>query len=665
MWTDNETTDDLTGSGVHADLIRGIVLDESLLPTTIGLFGDWGSGKTSILRMIERDLNSEQWPEGAPEREACEGVACLYFNGWLFEGYDDAKAAILSAVLLSLAEHRRFGPKVKEGAVRLLKSVNWMRVAQLGFKHVAVPLVAAAATGGAAALPALGGQLAATAALEGAPDLSDLIRQEEFQPGPLDIRSFRVAFAKLLRDSNIQSLVVLVDDLDRCSPERLIENLEAVKLFLNVEKTAFIVGADPRIVRQAIALRYSGYEEAGHDASGNSGGRLVDDYLEKLIQIPYRLPRLSPAEVQTYMTLLFCRLRLGKSEESTVKAIGSACAEKRGRDRYSTFGAGDVQQILTQANLPPAVVEPLLADLQFCSSIAPLITESLKGNPRQVKRFLNALRLRKQLADVAKLTDLRDDVLVKLMVLEHHDISGKHFLQVSGWQSAQAGHPRELESLERAARASEAEEGETPPDDDCPENAPTAKTGSADTTAEWDTPFLQAWLRMEPALTGVDLRDYFWVARDRLGSTLSGVTMVPPAVRRVAEQLLGTPGARNDAAVKALGLDTEERASLMSLLQQNILRRPDEKVCFDALRVLIEKGLAGSVAAMAQALMEGKASRFPPAVGADLVSLVKMKPEIKSQLDFAMKRLAGTDTKIGRAMDPTKKSVRSKRGNVG
>ena len=81
----------------------------------------------------------------------------------------------------------------------------------------------------------------------------------------------------------------------------------------------------------------------------------------------------------------------------------------------------------------------------------PLITEGLKGNPRQVKRFLNALFLRKELARVANLTNLKDDVLVKLMILEY--TSEKRFRQLHEWQAPQDGHPRELACKGRSKTA--------------------------------------------------------------------------------------------------------------------------------------------------------------------------------------------------------------------
>lgn len=125
----------------------------------------------------------------------------------------------------------------------------------------------------------------------------------------------------MIDKSEIKKLVVIIDDLDRCTPERIIENLEAIKLFLNVDKTAFIIGADPRIVRHAIEFRYKtdGIENAVDQDSQNK--RIVSDYLEKLIQIPYNLPKLSDGEVETYMTLLFCKNGLGEEFGKVHKAF--------------------------------------------------------------------------------------------------------------------------------------------------------------------------------------------------------------------------------------------------------------------------------------------------------------------------------------------------------
>src|SRR6185369_16587995 len=206
---------------------------------------------------------------------------------------------------------------------------------------------------------------------------------------------------------------------------------EAVKLFLSVEQTAFVIGADPRIVEHAIRNRYA--ELSTDNINNEDTQRLVKDYLEKLVQVPYSLPRLSSTEIETYMTLLFCQKHLPTNEFDTCI---KACDEKRTTNRYSSFGYFDVRTALGKTELE----SNLSHALSFSVGIAPLIADGLKGNPRQVKRFLNALMLRKQLAHVARLENIKDAVLVKLMILEY--VHPELFAQVYSWQSQQNGYPK-------------------------------------------------------------------------------------------------------------------------------------------------------------------------------------------------------------------------------
>ena len=75
MWPDNETTEDLLGFQIHADLIRSIVTDPEMLPVTIGIFGDWGSGKTSVMKMLEKSFAPDNYEQGSGRadkiREGC------------------------------------------------------------------------------------------------------------------------------------------------------------------------------------------------------------------------------------------------------------------------------------------------------------------------------------------------------------------------------------------------------------------------------------------------------------------------------------------------------------------------------------------------------------------------------------------------------------------
>jgi len=630
-------------------------MNRKLLPVTLGIFGDWGSGKTSIMKMLEADLDPEKY-EGE-ERAKYERMACLYFNGWLFEGYDDAKSAILTSILLQLGEHKRFGPKVQDGVVSLLKSVNWMRLARLGIQHVALPAAAAYITGGASLIPSLAASagLLLTGGVPSHPGAADqsqstdaannestteektdweaLIKSDKSQGSPLDVRSFRERFAKLLSDSDIQCLVILIDDLDRCSPERIVENLEAIKLFLNVDETAFVIGADPRIVRHAIELRYGIGQIEGLDGQPGPGQQIVNDYLEKLIQVPYSLPRLSPSEVETYMSLLFCLRDL--DAEPMAKCL-AACETEREKNRYGVFGYAQIEQVLGTEGIP----EVLGKSMAFGSSAAPLVTEGLKGNPRQVKRFLNAFTLRRQLANVAELVDIRDDVLVKLMVLEY--AQPKEFRQLFDWQTRDQGFPKEIGYLETVLLGSE-------------EQVKSAEPAIAE-IAQWKSGFLRKWIAMEPRLTGIDLRDYFWVARDKLESTFSGVSMISPVVRRVLEDLISGNSGRYAAAGRAVSEMTPgEVVELLNLLEQHVSRHLDQKLGYDGLRFLIEKGIPGSAETLATILQSNPPVRMPAAVGTDVCTLVDSSPDLGPILNPAIAKLSSEETRIGKAIQNCRK----------
>jgi len=121
---------------------------------------------------------------------------------------------------------------------------------------------------------------------------------------------------------------------------------------------------------------------------------------------------------------------------------------------------------------------------------------------------LNALLLRKELARVAKLDHIRDAVLIKLMILEyvHPDL----FAQLFGWQSQQKVI---LSSLPNWRRLSQAK-------GDANEEESAKKIDG-----KWAMTAVRKWVAMQPLLRDVDLRDYFWVARDRLESTFSGIAM--------------------------------------------------------------------------------------------------------------------------------------------
>lgn len=93
------------------------------------------------------------------------------------------------------------------------------------------------------------------------------------------------------------NLVFIVDDLDRCLPEKAVEVLEAIKLFLDVEGCAFVLAVDEEVVERGIAHRYQVYSQGSGATAPITGA----EYLEKLIHLPIRLPRPGGAEAQGFL----------------------------------------------------------------------------------------------------------------------------------------------------------------------------------------------------------------------------------------------------------------------------------------------------------------------------------------------------------------------------
>ena len=114
MWPDNETgTDFLNFSGV-AETVGEIVVQARGRPISIGVSGAWGAGKSSMIKLIRHGL------ENRPEGQAGNFVF-VEFNAWLYQGYDDARAALLEAIASTLAheaQERKTGVDKAQGAAR-------------------------------------------------------------------------------------------------------------------------------------------------------------------------------------------------------------------------------------------------------------------------------------------------------------------------------------------------------------------------------------------------------------------------------------------------------------------------------------------------------------------------------------------------------------------
>jgi len=609
MWADNETSEDLLGFKVHADLLINVINDESVLPITIGVFGDWGSGKSSILQIVKEEFDKEDDKDSI----------CIYFNGWTFEGYDDAKAALLNSILKELEDNKKISEEIKdtikEKAKKLWKSIDWMRGAGMVMKNVALPAVSAYFTGGLSLVPFAIQKL--TEWGDNPEKIIEKLQSEEgkeiykafVKEGKVEdknatnaVAEFRKDFSELLEATNFKRLVVIIDDLDRCSPERIIENLEAIKLFLNVPKTAFIIGADPRIVKYAIEYKYKNNKEIEED-----NNRIVIDYLEKLIQLPYSLPRLSESEVETYISMLICKKEIG---DTRFKNVLDEFQKYRLTNKYSAFGLSNFEKILEAEEF-----RKVKDNVITIPALVPLITNSLYGNPRQIKRFLNTYTIRKRLAEVASLQSFNDAVLAKMMILEYSE--PKLFKKLFEWQIIQDGVPKEITDIEALCKEKGIEDV-------------ISEIKDSD-FKEWSKPKIIKWFQIEPLLSGVDLRDYYWIARDKLENSITATSMIPPVVRALFNELL--PNNMTAAVTKSL-ISTKfqpfsdiEKDAFFNLLSSNLKRNPQQKRLYEIFNIMTGDKIENTIYHYKEALKIISVSDIEPAVATRLADF-KSEPDI-------------------------------------
>lgn len=618
MWTDNETDEDLLGFNIHADLLRAIITDPKMLPVTVGLFGDWGGGKSSILKILKRDLDQD------------DNFAVIYFNSWVFEGYEDAKSAILTTLLKELREHRNLKNLIGDEAKILLKRVKWMNVLKAGASAGLAYLTANP-------LPLLLSSGALLSNLSGK-DSVKLNDSDDTESGKLsnfvnesediieNVRSFRCDFQAMIKKTKLKAVVILIDDLDRCSPERLIQNLEAIKLFLNVDRTAFVVATDRRIVENAIRIRYS--ELFTGEKGSATGDAHVVDYLEKLIQVPYTLPKLAPHEVRSYLCMLFLKKYL--EEDAFLKVLDTYVRFLKS-ERYASFQLGNEVESIKDETTRTIVSESMRL-VEACSDA---ITDGLKGNPRQIKRFLNAFWLRKELARVARIAHLKDHVLIKLMVLEY--ISSDRFDDLYQWHRASSdGTATPLEELEVAESA-----------DLIPEKF-----------SNWGTARLWRWVKAEPCLAAEDLRDYFWVSRSSITDTLSGVRLMSQSMKVCVEELLSSVEIeRRNGVVLFDNLSEDEQGGVLGLITRHALQDLKDDTALRSLLDLSTKSHLNCAEAFSRCIDRIGATRLSPGFGITLrafkVDAGNRASEVVGQI---RDKLSKSETPVGRALQSRKKS---------
>jgi hypothetical protein len=463
LWDDNPSAIDFLGfDAVVVPVVQAIQAPE-LDPVTIGIHAPWGGGKSTVLGLIDEAIGGD------------ERYLVVRTDPWEYDDQTDVKGTVIAEVLGAL--EAKFGGNVglKEKTKNLLKRISWSRV----------------------------GIALANGALTMQWDAEKLI--DAFTPRTKQttdsMTGFRAEFASLLEELEIERVVVLVDDLDRCFPSAVTATLEAIKLFLSVKKMVFVIAADQDMVRDAIAASVD---------SATRGERFATRYLEKIIQLPVSLPRLAPHEAEAYTALLLAHS--DSPDDEAFETLVAHCRRRRIDQQFPLVG-----------ELGSLDWEPDQSLLLLAAQLSQGLGSDKVSNPREIKRFLNAFGVRRHIAEARHIA-VEPAVIGKVLLLE--DRYRNDFDTLAATPETERGSL--LEAWEAWAAGA---------DDDAPPKGISKAT--------------RAWASAEPKLFSVELGPYITLAATLVSASLGGE--MSDELAALVTRLVGDSDADRANAQEALG----------------------------------------------------------------------------------------------------------------
>lgn len=222
---DDPAEDLLFGFKKFVEQITSVLEDNNTeTPFVIAVHGEWGSGKTSLIKAVKKKLDSKiqqgNWKT-------------LEFDAWEYERMD-----IVTALLHKILDV--YGNNAKS----LVKSI---------------------------------GSFALDAALRKSIGMSKCEVKEHFQEFTRQISTIREDLEKITKGGR---LIVFVDDLDRCNVDNVLDMLEAIKMFLTARGVIFVIAADMEKIERAWQLRYNNKEGL------EEGRRHIDKIFQLKLSLP-------------------------------------------------------------------------------------------------------------------------------------------------------------------------------------------------------------------------------------------------------------------------------------------------------------------------------------------------------------------------------------------
>ncbi|MCH9740162.1 MAG: KAP family NTPase [Epsilonproteobacteria bacterium] len=341
----SETSDDVDAFVKVHDEFRALEQDVGTLicdkyrtiePLSVGLFGEWGSGKTHLLKLVKSKVNEQQlidFKKDKEKRTFPQITIPIFFNAWRFEKEEHLIIPLFQTMLAEMEAYEQmpFSEEVKKALRHGFKKFTILAKALK--KGLKVPDDVRGA-----ALKLVEGDVSVVADVVDGDALmkeykereKEAFRYEELlkeltTTGRLEAIYYQIPqwIEKIAIFDNI-SFVFLIDDLDRCLPENTLKMLESIKLFLDVPSCAFVLAIDDDVVERGVAYHYRDYLKDIVRVDGEKDKQVQElpitghEYLEKMIQLLFRIPVIDGANVRQFLVDNYADLLVSKKVKTSV-----------------------------------------------------------------------------------------------------------------------------------------------------------------------------------------------------------------------------------------------------------------------------------------------------------------------------------------------------------
>lgn len=266
IFNDNESNIDYLGYENYINVFKYIVdSKENLIkpPIVFGIHGEWGIGKSTFINLLSNELMVNY------------NNIIIKLNPWENRNSDNIEKIFFIELYKKLKE-KSLIEKSKDFIDKLFELVYPLKfdfnigLAKCGY------------------------------------DVSKIkdIEKKRMLENYIDTEySFKDKIKKLLRNDifNNYNIIVFIDDLDRCSVDKVIETLEAIKLFLNTERCIFFIGCDINYLNCAVAKYYNDFINFDDDYGDKNILKFTREYLEKIIQVPFNIPIIDKESMKNYI----------------------------------------------------------------------------------------------------------------------------------------------------------------------------------------------------------------------------------------------------------------------------------------------------------------------------------------------------------------------------